>query len=153
MSSVGILLVDDFEDWRRFVSSKLDHNPKFQIISEVSDGLEAVQKAQELQPDLIVLDIGLPNLNGIEAARQIRQVAPKSQILFLSANYSPDMAAEALSAGGGGYVVKSDAGNELLAAVEAVIQGKRFVSARLASHEFTHRTGAQSSVRPTMKAD
>jgi DNA-binding NarL/FixJ family response regulator len=123
---VRILTVDDVEAWRRFVSSTLKDNSRFQIICEVSDGLEAVQKAQELQPDLIVLDIGLPKLNGIEATRQIRKVTPNSKILFLSENYSPDIAAGALSTGASGYVVKSDARRELPTAVEAVIQGKQF---------------------------
>ena len=77
-----ILLVDDFEPWRSFVASLLRQNPEWQIICEVSDGLEAIQKAKEFQPDLIVLDIGLPKLNGIEAASSIRNVAPESKILF-----------------------------------------------------------------------
>ena len=108
--------------------------PKLQVIGEVSDGLEAVQKAEELQPDLILLDIGLPTLNGIEAARQIRKVSPGSKILFVSENRSVDIAEEALSTGAGGYVVKSDAAGELLPAVKAVLEGKRFVSASLAGH-------------------
>ena len=146
MSSVGVLLVDDFEPWRCFVSSTLKHNPGCQVIGEVSDGLRAVLKAQELQPDLIVLDIGLPRLNGIEAARQIRKVAPNSKILFLTENHSPDIAAKALSMGARGYVIKTDAGNELLAAVKAVLQGGEFVSARLTSREFTRTSDAQRSL-------
>lgn len=137
MSFSSILLVEDFESWRRFVSSTLKHSPTLQIVGEVSDGLEAVRRAHELQPDLIVLDIGLPNLNGVEAARRIREVSPNSRILFLTENYSPDIVAAALSAGAKGYIVKSDAGNELLAAVETVLQGGRFVSARLACHELS----------------
>jgi len=105
--------------------------PTCQIIGEVSDGLEAVQKAQELQPDLIVLDIGLPTLNGIEAAKQIRTQAPQSKILFLSENRSWDIAREALRSGGSGYVIKSNAASELLPAVEAVLRGKPFLSSGL----------------------
>jgi CheY-like chemotaxis protein len=101
------------------------------------DGLEAVQKAQQLQPDLILLDIGLPALNGIEAARRIRELSPKSKILFLSENRSWDIAEEALRTSAGGYVVKSDAAGELLPAVEAVLKGKRFVSAILAGNDLT----------------
>lgn len=127
-------MVDDFALWRRFVLEKLRKISKFQAIGIVSDGLEAVLKAEELQPDVILLDIGLPELNGIEAARQIRIVAPKSKILFLSQERDPDVARAALSAGGHGYVVKSDAGNELLSAVEAVTLGKKFVSRSLAGH-------------------
>jgi DNA-binding NarL/FixJ family response regulator len=148
MSSVGVLLVDDFECWRCFVSSTLKRNPGLQVIGEVSDGLRAVRKAQELQPDLIVLDIGLPRLNGIEAARQIRKVAPNSKILFLTENHSPDIAAKALSMGATGYVIKTNAGNELLAAVEAVLQGGEFVSSRLTSREFTHTSDVQRSLLP-----
>ena len=91
-----------------------------QDIREVSDGLEAVQEAQRLQPDLILLDIGLPTLNGIEVARRARQLCPNSKILFLSEHRSIDIAKEAIRAGGSGYVVKSDAGNDLLPAVAEV---------------------------------
>jgi DNA-binding NarL/FixJ family response regulator len=100
----------------------------------LSDGLEAVQQAQQLQPDLILLDIGLPTLNGIEAARRIREVSPASKILFVSENRSVDIAEEALNIGAGGYVVKSDATSDLLPAVKAVLEGKRFISASLAGH-------------------
>lgn len=131
MSSLRILLVDDFEPWRRFVSSALQKDPQLDLILEVCDGLEAVQKAEELQPALILMDIGLPKLNGIEAARRIRNAAPMSKILFLSENNAPDIAEEALRAGGHGYVVKRDAGRELLAAVQAVSTGKRYMSANL----------------------
>ena len=136
--TVRILLVDDFQPWRSFVASLLQKNPEWEIFGEVSDGLQAVQKAEEIQPDLIVLDVGLPKLNGIEAAQSICKVAPKSKILFLSENRSPDIAAAALSAGGHGYVVKSDGGNELLVAVEAVLQGKRFVSSTFTGFDFSN---------------
>jgi len=98
------------------------------IVGEVCDGLEAVQRAQELQPDVIVLDIGLPTLNGIEAARRIRKLSPESKILFVSQESSADVVREALSVGALGYVVKTRAGSDLLPAVEAVILGKQFVS-------------------------
>jgi DNA-binding NarL/FixJ family response regulator len=131
MSLVRILVVDDFEPWRRFVLSMLKQNPELQVVGEASDGLEAVQRAEELQPDLILLDLGLPRLNGIEAARRIRQNAPNSKILFVSQESSPEVAKEGLKLGAWGYVIKSHAGGELLAAVEAVIHGKQFVSASL----------------------
>ena len=126
-----VLVVDDYEPWRRFVCSTLQQRPELQVIGEVSDGSEAVRSAEELQPDLILLDIGLPTLNGIEAARRIRSLSPKSRILFLSENRSRDIADEALRAGGSGYVAKSDAKRELLLAVEAVLEGRRFVSTSL----------------------
>ena len=99
-----------------------------QVVCEVSDGLEAVQKAEELKPDLILLDIGLPTLNGIEAARQIRKLAPESKILFLSQESSADVVQEALNLGALGYVVKADARRDLSDAVEAVLLGEQFVS-------------------------
>ena len=105
------------------------------IVGVASDGLEAVLKAEELQPDLILLDIGLPTISGIEAARRIRKVAPKSKILFLTQELDVDVARVALG-DGHGYVVKSDANNELIAAVEAVLQGKKFVSLQLSSQVF-----------------
>jgi DNA-binding NarL/FixJ family response regulator len=97
------------------------------IVGVASDGFEAIQKAGELQPDLILLDIGLPKMNGIEAARRIRKVTPNSKILFLSQEIDVDVVRVSLS-DGDGYVVKSDAENELFAALEAVMQGKKFVS-------------------------
>lgn len=138
--AISICLVDDYEPWRRFVATTLQKVPQLRIVCEASDGLDAVLQARQLQPDLILLDIGLPKLNGIEAARRIREVSPTSRILFVSENRCPDIAEEALRTGAGGYVVKSDAGNELLAAVRTVLSGKRFISASLASH-FLVETG------------
>ena len=124
--------MDDSELWRNFLLSSLQTWPELQVIGEASDGLEAVQKAQELQPDLILLDIGLPTLNGIEVSRRILQSAPKTKILFVSEQQSADIAEGALRTGASGYVVKSDAAGELLPAVEAVLHGKPFLSGRLA---------------------
>lgn len=129
-SLTRVLLVDDNEPFRRFVRAALSVRPDLQVISEASDGLEAVQTARELQPDLIVLDIGLPSLNGIEAARRIRNLSPKSKILFLSQESSPEIVQEALRLGALGFVMKARAGSELLAAVEAVCRDEQFVSGR-----------------------
>jgi DNA-binding NarL/FixJ family response regulator len=96
-------------------------------VCELSDGLAAVQKAKELNPDLILLDIGLPGLNGIEAGRQIRKVVPSAKIIFLTQESSEDVVQEALSLGALGYVVKTRAGTDLLAAVEAVLTGEQYV--------------------------
>ena len=106
------------------------------MIGEAADGLEAVQKAERLRPDLIVLDIGLPVLSGIEAARRIRTSVPDSKILFVSEHRSPEIAQAALATGAHGYVVKSDAGSELLPAIDAIIQGKTFISARFDGNGF-----------------
>ena len=134
MSSIRILVVEDHELFRRFVCSTLAKRREMHIVGEATDGLEAVQKAKELQPDVIVLDIGLPSLNGIEAARRIRTVSPESKILFVSQESSADVVQEALRSGALGYVAKTQAGIDLLAAVEAICQGERFVSAGLAGH-------------------
>jgi len=144
-SSIRVLVVEDYEPFRRFVASILQKQPELQIICEISDGLEAVQKTEELQPDLVLLDIGLPNLNGIEAARRIRKLSPKSKIIFLSENRSRDIVEEGLRAGAGGYVVKSDAAGELLLAAAAVLKGKRFVSASLAGNDLTDPKGEQTA--------
>jgi DNA-binding NarL/FixJ family response regulator len=144
-SSVRVLVVEDSEPFRRFICSTLGKRPELQIVGEVSDGLEAVHKVEELQPDLILLDIGLPTLNGIDAARRIRKVAPHSKILFVSQESSTDVAQEALDLGALGYVVKAHAGGELLVAVEAVRQGRRFVSAGLAGHVLAEVGDSQGS--------
>jgi len=144
--SIRVLIVDDYEPWRRFVCSTLDKRIDLQTICELFDGLDAVQKAKELQPDLVLLDIGLPTLNGIEAARQIRQLSPNSKILFLSENHSSDVVEEALSTGACGYVLKSDAASALSPAVEAVLQGRRFLSTSVANQDRVAKGGTPSKV-------
>jgi CheY-like chemotaxis protein len=128
--------VEDHEQFRRFIYSTLEKAPELQVIGIVSDGLAAVQKAEELQPDLILLDIGLPKLNGIEAARRIRRLSPETKILFVSQESSADVVREALGTGASGYIVKTDAGRELLEAVSAVLRGEFFVGARFSGHDF-----------------
>jgi DNA-binding NarL/FixJ family response regulator len=108
----------------------LEHRVEFQVISQASDGLEANQQAQELQSDLVVLDIGLPMLNGIEAGRRIRVVS-NSKILFFSQEFSTSVLDQAFLLGGHGYLRKSDTDGELMLAVDAVVQGRKFVSSRL----------------------
>ena len=128
VSTVRVLVVENFEPFRQFVCAALRKKPDLQVVGEVSDGLEAVQSAVELKPDLILLDIGLPTMNGIEAARQIRELVPECKIIFLSQESSADIMQEALSLGARGYVVKAKAESDLLGAVETVISGKKFVS-------------------------
>jgi DNA-binding NarL/FixJ family response regulator len=128
VSSLRILVVEDFAPFLQFISSTLATRCDLQVVGEVSNGLEAVQKAVELRPDLILLDIGLPSLNGIEAARQIRKLVPESRIIFLTQESSPDVVQEAFKLGAWGYVVKANAASDLLAAVEAVASGKPFPS-------------------------
>ena len=130
--SIRVLLIDDYEPYRKRVSVLFEERPGFQIVGEAIDGPEGVRKAAELKPDLVIVDIALPKLNGIEVTRQIRSVSPDSHVVFLTGNNSPEVAREALDAGANAYVVKSDAPTELFAAVEAALGGKQYVSKKLA---------------------
>jgi DNA-binding NarL/FixJ family response regulator len=143
-SSIRVLVVDDFEPFRRVVCSTLQNKLELRTIFEASDGVEAIELAQALQPDLLLLDIGLPKLNGIEAARRIRKLAPQSKILFISQESSVEVVQAALNVGASGYVVKMDAGRELPTAVKAVLQGERFVGSRFAGHGFTGASDARN---------
>jgi len=129
-----VLIVEDFPAYRRFICSMLEKCLYLRVIAEVADGLEAVLKAAELKPNLILLDIGLPTLNGIEAARLIREVSPESKIVFLSQESAADVVDAALSTGAWGYVVKTNANGQLLAAVEGAISGTRFVNGLSSFH-------------------
>lgn len=147
-STIRVLVAEDYEPWRRFVLSTLHKLSELQVVCEVADGLEAVQKSTELRPDLILLDIGLPTLNGIEAARQIREGIPSSKILFLTEDRSQEAAEEALRLGASGYVVKSDAGSELFSALKAVIEGKQFFSSSLANYALGYEGKHTDDDRP-----
>ena len=116
-----ILVADDFEEWRVRIHSILQPNPKLQVIGEACDGLQAVQKAAELLPDIVLLDIGMPILNGIEAAIQIREVSPDTRVIFVTQENDSDMRTAALAAGAEQYLVKANAAKELLPAVEAAL--------------------------------
>ena len=144
MSSVRVMVVEDYEPFRRFLCSNLGKKPEFLIVGEASDGIEAVRQAAELQPDLILLDIGLPSLNGIEAARRIRKLSPESKIIFVSQESSADVVQEALSTGAAAYVVKTSVASSLWPAVEAVRLGRRFVSPGLAGHHFADASESQA---------
>ena len=129
MPTPKILVVEDFERFRRFVVSTLQQRTK--QIAEASDGMEALQEAEEQHPDLVLLDIGLPSLNGIEVARRLRKLAVPPKIVFISQESSPEVVAEALNLGALGYVHKTRAGSDLLPAIEAALEGRRFVSSSL----------------------
>jgi DNA-binding NarL/FixJ family response regulator len=130
-----ILLVEDFAPLLRYEASLLQEHPEWQIIGEATDGLEAVQKAEALRPEVILLDIGLPKLDGIEAARQILVIIPESRIIFVSQESSVDVVAKAFGIGARGYVLKTRAGMDLLTAVEAVLGDGQFVSPGLIAIE------------------
>jgi DNA-binding NarL/FixJ family response regulator len=129
--SCRILVVDDCKPYRRFICLTLQERSKFQVVGEAADGLEGLQRAEELKPDLILLDIGLPRLNGIKACRLIRERVPTSKIVFLTLQSDAEVVSAALDAGALGYVHKARAARELNSAVEAALAGKQFVSSNL----------------------
>lgn len=120
--------MDDFEPWRSFVCLVLGRRAGFQVIGQASCGAEAIRKVEALQPNLIILDISMPDLNGIEVARRIRTIAPQCLIVMLTLQNSSELAREALKAGAQGYVLKIDAERDLVAAIESVLDGEQFVS-------------------------
>jgi DNA-binding NarL/FixJ family response regulator len=127
-SSIRVLVVDELEPWRRFASLTLRKKSGLQIVGEASNGSEAFQKAVELEPDLILLGIGRPALDGIEVARRIRGIIPEAKIIFLSEESAVDIVQAAMNIGASAYVFKTMAAIELLTAVETVLSGLKFVS-------------------------
>lgn len=139
--NIRILVADDYGPWRHFVLSKVKKTSGLEVIGEAADGTEAIARALELKPDLILLDIGLPHLSGLEVARRLGEMLPGTRIIFLTQNRDAELMAHCLSHGGKGYVVKADAGSELLPAIEAVMQGAEYISERMkrrASTFFPH---------------
>jgi len=151
MAVTKVLVVDDFLPWHRLVRAMLTAKKDLEIVAVAVDGLEAVQKAEQLQPDLILLDIGLPTLNGIEAARRIRKLSPKSKILFISQQFSAEMVEQAFRLGASGYLLKLDAVRELFLAVDAVLRGDRFVGSRLGPPVIT--SSADEHPAPSFRYD
>ena len=147
--SYRVLVVDDFDPWRRHVASTLGESDRWRIVGEAADGPDAIQKAADLRPDLILLDVGLPTLNGIEAARRILARDPNLKILFVSEHQSWEIAEAALCTGARGYICKSDSGRELLPAMDAIVEGRRFVAARFGGRvvERTTRRSALNNRR------
>jgi len=137
MSSIRILVVDDHEVVRRSIRSTLSVNPGIDVVGEAVDGEEAVKRTGELHPDIVLLDISLPGISGLDAARTIRIVSPESRIIFVSQHDSKRLAKDALSIGALGYVVKSDAGRDLLVAIQAAQEGRNFVSSTLLAQGWT----------------
>jgi len=126
--TIRILVVDDHPIVRQGLKTLLEGHSGWEVIGEASDGAEAVEKARNLSPDVMVLDVTMPRMNGLEACRLIRRHSPGLEILFVTQHDSPQMMREALEAGARGYVVKSNAARDLLAAVEAVSQHRVFTT-------------------------
>jgi DNA-binding NarL/FixJ family response regulator len=122
-----VLVVDDYAVWRSSIITILNQDPEIEIIDEASDGLEAVRLCEELQPDMVLLDVGLPKLNGIDAARQIREVSPDSKILFVTMNCSHELMREAMRIGAAGCLGKTNARRDLLPAVKAALRDEEFL--------------------------
>ena len=126
--SLRLLIAEDYELFRNLYRAIIEPRPELQIVAEACDGLQALQMAAELKPDMILLDIGLPLLNGFDAARLIRKLAPDSKIIFLSQELAPEVVQEAFNLGASAYVMKATAASDLLAAIDAVRVGGNFVS-------------------------
>jgi DNA-binding NarL/FixJ family response regulator len=126
-----VLLVDDFEPWRSFLRSIVEALPLITIVGEASDGLAAVQAAKDLKPDLVLLDIGLPQLNGLEVAREVLKVSPNCMIFFVTQESAEELLQEAFRLGAQAYIVKENVGVELLPALEAVLRNDSYVGRSL----------------------
>ena len=148
--SIRVLVVDDFKSFRQWVCSKLRKQARFSLIGEAVDASEALQKARRLDPDLILLDVSLPEASGIAVQRQLHLILPSARTLFLTACDDDEVVQSALSDGAGGYVLKSDAELELLPAIKAVLRGKRYVSRTLKvlSAKLARRSTVHTSIRP-----
>ena len=131
MSALRILVADDHEIVRRGVCALLKSHAGWDVCAEVTDGREAVEKAKQLDPDIVILDIGMPNVNGLTAARQILQNDPQQKILILTITDSEQIVREVLQAGAHGFVLKSDAARDLLTAVEALENNRTFFTRRV----------------------
>lgn len=130
-----ILLVDDSLQWRLLVFSILKRTSLFQIVGEASDGLEGITKASALLPDVVLLDMAMPRLNGIEAAKTIRQVSPESKIIFLTQDGDSDVRTAALATGASGYILKSRVYDELRTAIQtATAAGANLAEGREYAH-------------------
>src|SRR5262250_711793 len=132
MSAFRILIADDHEIVRRGIRALVEGHGGWEVCGEATDGREAVDKALELRPDVVLLDVGMPNLNGLDAARQILATAPDTKILILTMHDTEQVVREVLSAGARGFLLKSDAGRDLVAAVEALQHSRTFFTTKVA---------------------
>jgi len=141
--AVRILVADDHEIVRRGLRALLDAQPNWEVVGEAVSGREAVDLAKQLTPDIAIIDVGMPELNGLEATRQILKALPQTEVLILTMHESEQIVREVLDAGARGYVLKSDAGRDLVAAVEALCQHRTFFSSKISEMLL------RSYIRPT----
>jgi DNA-binding NarL/FixJ family response regulator len=146
MSALKILVADDHDVVRAGMKALLEDQPNWQVVAEAGTGRQAVEKAKATTPDVAMLDVTMPELNGLEAARQIKKLLPNTEILILTVHESEQIAAEVLKVGARGYILKSDAGRELVAAVKAVAAHKNYFTSRIAQmvSDSTLKEGAQA---------
>jgi DNA-binding NarL/FixJ family response regulator len=130
MKTLRILIADDHDLMRRGVKALLQSRPGWEICGEANTGREAVAKAQELRPDIVILDVSMPDLNGVDAARRIRKESPQTEVLILSVHYSDQLIRDILEAGVRGYIVKSDSDRDLIIAIETLANHKPFLTPR-----------------------
>lgn len=131
MKKISVLLADDHAGVRDGLRGLLEAEADLSVVGQAANGDEAVRLARELRPDIVILDITMPGMNGIEAARHIRKSSPTTWLLILSAHAAPEYVRQAFDAGADGYVVKQAAGAELVAALRQVLQGRRYLSGML----------------------
>ena len=137
--TIRILVVDDYPPWHKMVRVLLEEHTHLQIVGSAADGMTAINQAKELRPDIILMDIALPGVNGIEAAMRIQQLVPSAAILFLTMNSSAAIASHVLNHGAKGYVLKTTASNDLWPAIQSILQGKQYVSGRVHVDEDAQR--------------
>jgi DNA-binding NarL/FixJ family response regulator len=133
MCRIRVLLVESSDHWRQNMRRMLEEESGIQVVCEVSDGLKAVRMAEQLQPDVVLLDIGLPGINGIEACGWICHVAPRAKSIFLTERSEGHIVHAAISHRAWGYILKSNADRELIPAIRSVSNGRKFVSNQIAT--------------------
>ena len=133
MAGVRIVIADDHELVRRGARALLESQPGWKVVGEASTGRQALEQVKTLKPDVVLMDISMPELNGLEATRQILKVVPRTQVLILTLHESEQVMRSVLEAGARGYILKSDAERKLLEAVEAVHQGRAFFTSKAAT--------------------
>ena len=151
MKAFRILIADDHEVVRRGIRAILENHSGWEVCGEAEDGREAVEQSRELKPDLVLLDIGMPNLNGIDAARQILANGPATHILILTMHYSEQVVREVLSVGARGFLLKSDAGRDLISAVEAVQKQQTFFTSQVTEFVVDGYLNPERKKEPSLK--